>query len=1019
MTVPDGLQGKTHFKKVQNFKSEYAVAEFTQYESTRTGLRVAVVDRESPKVAGYFAFATEIHDDSGAPHTLEHLVFMGSKSYKYKGVLDRLATRAYSFTNAWTGTDQTVYTLDTAGWAGFAQILPVYLEHCLVPNLTDQACYTEVHHVDGTGHDAGVVYSEMQGVQNTQSELMELQAKRLLYPKDNGFRYETGGMLEQLRVLTADRIRAFHKEMYQPKNLRVALIGEVNHEELLDVLEKFEDTILEDVPKLDAPFKRPWVDSRRAPMLKESVLQTVEFPEEDESAGEISIAFFGPDCNATLEDAALSVLLTYLAGSSVSVLENTLVEKEELASAVYYYTETRPDDVIWFNLSAVATGKLQEVHDRFFEVVRETASKPLDMQYMQDCLSRFRRQVIYATETSNTIFQDPLIEDHMYGARDGSDLEKACKSLFEFDILQKWTDQQWRDLMSKYIADAHHVSILGVPSAKMSERLKAEETARVKAQQDKLGEEGLKEKATKLKDAIAHNDRPIPEEILDKFEVPGTESIHFIPSTTARSGLAKQMGHLDNDIQKSIDQDGSKDFPLFIHFEHIRTAFVHFSLILNTSVIPLKLKPLLSVHLSNFFSTPVTRAGKRIEMEQAVMELEKDTIAYTIENGRGLGNSELIRIKFVVEPEKFEAAVGWLKDMLFNSVFDADRLKPTLSKLLADIPDEKRSGNGMMNDVDAMVHFARESSSRSQSTLVKALYLKRISKLLKSSPETVISMLEDLRKSLLTFSNMRVLAVADWTKVSNPVSTFKPLVDGLNTSEELRKLDTRGSVLSDAARNPGSINYIIPMPTVDSSFGLFTARGLDSYQHPKLPALMVAISYLDAVEGPLWVAVRGTGLAYGTNFNRSTDTGLVGFSIYRSPNAFEAWKASRKVIEDFASGAREFEKFELQGAVSSIVVQFADEQPTAVNAAAVGFVNQVIKGIPKDWGTQILKQVRDVTKEELKAVIKDLLLPIFEPGKVDFVVTAGSIMEEVCFSSFCLSLSGVQHEMLMCLIRDC
>ncbi|MPW73165.1 hypothetical protein CPI04_07100, partial [Moraxella catarrhalis] len=39
---------------------------FTQYESQRTGLRVTVVDRKGPKVYGYFAVATEIHDDSGS-----------------------------------------------------------------------------------------------------------------------------------------------------------------------------------------------------------------------------------------------------------------------------------------------------------------------------------------------------------------------------------------------------------------------------------------------------------------------------------------------------------------------------------------------------------------------------------------------------------------------------------------------------------------------------------------------------------------------------------------------------------------------------------------------------------------------------------------------------------------------------------------------------------------------------------------------------------------------------------------
>ena len=264
-------------------------------------MRAVIVDQKGPKVLGFFALASEIFDDSGAPHTLEHLCFMGSKSYQYKGVLDKLATRAYSNTNAWTATDHTAYTLDTAGWAGFAQILPIYLEHIILPTLTDAGCYTEVHHVDGTGHDAGVVYSEMQGVQNTQSELMELRSKRLVYPEGVGFRYETGGMMEQLRVLTADRIRQFHRDMYQPKNLCLVIVGEVDHKDLLHILDKFEESILPDIPAPTAPFRRPWTESKQTPPLDSSTLEIVEFPEEDESFGEIMISYLGPSCNDLMQ----------------------------------------------------------------------------------------------------------------------------------------------------------------------------------------------------------------------------------------------------------------------------------------------------------------------------------------------------------------------------------------------------------------------------------------------------------------------------------------------------------------------------------------------------------------------------------------------------------------------------------------------------------------------------------------------------------------------------------------------
>ena len=38
--------------------------------------------------AGVFALATEDRSDFGLPHTLEHLVFLGSKTYPHKGKLE-------------------------------------------------------------------------------------------------------------------------------------------------------------------------------------------------------------------------------------------------------------------------------------------------------------------------------------------------------------------------------------------------------------------------------------------------------------------------------------------------------------------------------------------------------------------------------------------------------------------------------------------------------------------------------------------------------------------------------------------------------------------------------------------------------------------------------------------------------------------------------------------------------------------------------------------------------------------
>ena len=128
------------------------------------------IDVDTPTVSGHFVLATESFDDSGLPHTLEHLVFLGSERYPYKGVLDHIADRCLAQgTNAWTNIANTVYTVQTAGYDGFLTLLPVYVDHILYPTLTESAFVTEVYHVNEKGQDGGVVFSEMQGRENTRN----------------------------------------------------------------------------------------------------------------------------------------------------------------------------------------------------------------------------------------------------------------------------------------------------------------------------------------------------------------------------------------------------------------------------------------------------------------------------------------------------------------------------------------------------------------------------------------------------------------------------------------------------------------------------------------------------------------------------------------------------------------------------------------------------------------------------------------------------------------------------------
>ena len=84
------MKGDTNFECLANLKANNKIP-VVKYRSRRSGLTVTVAQVDGPVVNGYFCLATEAHDDDGLPHTLEHLVFMGSELYPYKGVLDLLA----------------------------------------------------------------------------------------------------------------------------------------------------------------------------------------------------------------------------------------------------------------------------------------------------------------------------------------------------------------------------------------------------------------------------------------------------------------------------------------------------------------------------------------------------------------------------------------------------------------------------------------------------------------------------------------------------------------------------------------------------------------------------------------------------------------------------------------------------------------------------------------------------------------------------------------------------------------
>ena len=139
---------------VKTFSGAIKGHTISKHRSKASNLTVTLVQSDCPVVKCFISLATEEDTNDGRPHTLEHLVFMGSEEYS-KGVLDFAANQCLARgTNAWTDIDHTAYTVECAGSEGFITFLPIYLDHVLFPKLTPEAFATEIHHINEDGDDA-------------------------------------------------------------------------------------------------------------------------------------------------------------------------------------------------------------------------------------------------------------------------------------------------------------------------------------------------------------------------------------------------------------------------------------------------------------------------------------------------------------------------------------------------------------------------------------------------------------------------------------------------------------------------------------------------------------------------------------------------------------------------------------------------------------------------------------------------------------------------------------------------
>ncbi|KAG2212301.1 hypothetical protein INT47_001660 [Mucor saturninus] len=973
-----------------------------RYKSSKTGLTAVHADVEGPLVSGFLALATKVMNDDGCPHTLEHLVFLGSEKYPYKGALDSLAPRAYApGTNAWTDIDHTCYTITTAGSDGFLQLLPVYVDHILFPTLTDEGFYTEVHHIDQNGEDAAR--------ENSMNDRMQRRLQHLIYPKESGYQNESGGLMENLRTLKIESIRQYHNQFYKPDNLVIVITGKLDQVHLLSTLEQIDKAILDRHNyTLPCPIKQPWMPAPHIPDLQNDHIETIYFPGEENSMGEITVTWLGPKWNAFLQIQAIHMLNAYLSDTPIAPLKKVFVERNDpYCTELDFRFAERSRMAITASFQNVPLNKADEIVPTLISTLHEIVNtQSIDMERMIALIRKEKLKFLDEYETQATYMVAlPAITACLYGDIGSDDFVNALQQAKYLDVLVDFTKEDWLHLLKQTYIDAAYTALIGKPSISMSTELIQDEQKRTETQRAMLGEEGLKVLGAKLDHANRMNEAQIPSRIMEGFPIPSVSSISSIEVLTAVNPYNQRAVSLPrNRVQAHVSRDGHvKDIPYFIQYDHIPSAFVTISVYMNTSFMPSHLRPYGRMYMDTIFASPICIGNTNyINHDDVIQKLDLDIISYDASLGYKAAFREYIVVTIKVEAKKYAAGVNWLQHLMWNIQFTHDRLVVAVNKTLNDIPQAKRSGKLVTDWTIRAIHTdITKSTEASCSYLYQDTFLPRVLENLRKNPNQVIQDMNDFRSILCRGENLRVHVMGNILNLKRPKSVFKSWKRCQGKFKSLPPVIRSRDAFGIFGRRPGHCTSIVVLPSTESSFSIHSAKGPSDFDSPEIPPLLVLMEMLHAMEGVYTRLVRGLGLAYKCWLSNLTEAGLISLCILRSTNILSAFEHVKNATHQLANGEILFDAYALEGAKSSVIFDIADCENTREVAAAQSFINKVLRQ-SKRQKRDFFKAVQDVTMDDIIQILLKYIVPLFDSNTSNHVIVSSSAKSQEIAQSFFL-----------------
>ena len=316
---------------------------------------------------------------TGFAHLFEHLMFEGSQHHD-KGYFQPLQ-EAGGTLNGSTNADRTNYwevvptnALDLALWMESDRM------GYLLPALTD-ARFNNQRDV--------VLNERRQNYENRPYGLAGMAMVAALYPPDHPYHWLTIGDADDLRAAKLDDVKAFFQTYYRPRNASLALAGDVDTAQALELAERYFGDLESgsEPPPVQFTAPRPLASEIRL-MIEDRV----ELPR-------LYLAWHSPAL-FSYDDAELDLIADVLSSGKTSRLYRALVYEQRVATEIAASQNSREIGSFFQMVATAAPGHtLADVERAIADEIRTLIDTgPIDVE-MERCLAQAEAHFIFRLQT--------------------------------------------------------------------------------------------------------------------------------------------------------------------------------------------------------------------------------------------------------------------------------------------------------------------------------------------------------------------------------------------------------------------------------------------------------------------------------------------------------------------------------------------------------------------------------------------------------------------------------------------